>query len=136
MLRLLFGGDLHINTIALDTPSVRITTHVPADTADADTAHGAWLSQLAQNRQLAGTRVGHFVIHGGELALVSDHDAGNLPVQRLHAAARDIRTDSAALRDHARCYGAAAGSIGAAAVAYTRPDSLYHPHTGTPPLAT
>src|SRR3546814_13584855 len=125
MLRLLFGGDLHINTIALDTPSVRITTHVPADTADADTAHGAWLSQLAQNRQLAGTRVGHFVIHGGELALVSDHDAGNLHVQRINAAARDIRIDSAALRDTALCFGAEAVSLGADAEEFTRPGRLY-----------
>lgn len=136
LLRLLLGGDLRINTIALDTPSVRITTHTPADTADADTPAEAWPTRLAENRQLAGTRVGRFVIRCGELALASDLDAGSLVAQRINATVRDIRIDSAALRDTARCYGAAAVSVEAAAVGYTRPDSLYQLRTGPLRLET
>src|SRR5690606_16127753 len=141
MLRLLFGGDLRINAITLDTPSVRITSHRPADTAAVDTAaadtvEDTWLSRLAANPRLAGTRVGRFVIRGGELALVSDYNAGRMHAGPINATIEDIRLDSAALRDTARTYGAGAVRVEAAAVAYTRPDSLYRLHAGPLRLET
>ncbi|MEC3880107.1 hypothetical protein [Parapedobacter sp. 10938] len=130
LLRLLVTGNLHISTIAVDTPSIRITTHATVDTAEVDTAGGAWLDRLAENRALAGTRVGRFAIHEGELALVSDRDAGRLHVRQINATLRDIQVDAAALHDTSRLYGAKAAHITAAAVAYTRPDSLYQLRTG------
>src|SRR5690606_21943697 len=137
LLRLWLTGNLHVNTIALDTPSVRITTHrVTADTADVDTPRGTWLTLLAENRQLAGTRVGRFVVRGGALALARDPDAAQLHARQIDATVRDIRIDSAALRDTARIYGAAAVRMEAASVAYTRPDSLYRLHTGRLRLET
>lgn len=134
--RLLFTGDLHINTITIDTPLVRITTHARTDTADVDTTRGAWLTQLSENKQLADTRVGRFVIHAGELMLVADHDATRLHTEQINATVQGIRIDSTSLRDTARFYGAEAISVAAAAVAYTRPDSLYHLHTGPLRLET
>ncbi len=136
LLRLLMAGNLRINTILLDTPTVRITSHLPADTADADTSRDSWLTLLAGNRQLAGTRVKRLVIRTGELEQVSEQDAGSLHAPQINATVRDIRIDTASLRDTARIYGARSVSITAAAVAYTRPDSLYQLHTGPLRLET
>jgi len=136
LLRLLVTGNLHINTITVDTPKVRITTHARADTVDTDTASTTWITRLAENPRLAGARVGHFIIRGGELQLVSDDDAGNLRVRRIDVDVQKFRLDTAALSDTTRIYGAASASVAAAAVAYTRPDSLYQLHTGPLRLET
>lgn len=136
VLRWLFTGDFHIRTITVDTPLVRITTHVHTDTADADTAGGAWLTQLSKNKQLADMRVGRFIIRAGELVLVSDHDATRLHTEQINATVRGIQLDSASLNDTARFYGAEAINVAAAAIAYTRPDSLYQWHSGPLRLET
>lgn len=134
--KLLLTGNLHINTIALDNPIVRITMHFPADTADTDHTQRSALVPLSENHQLADTRVGNLVINGGELELVSDRDARALHVRQINMTARDIRIDSAALRDTGRLYGAADVSVQAASVGYTRPDSLYQLHAGPLRLET
>src|SRR5690606_28793868 len=136
MLRLLITGDLHIGTISVDTPSVRITTHAHADTLDADTTGATWVTRLADNPRLAGSRVKRLLIRDGELELVDDGDATRLHSRGINATVRDIRLDSVALRDTARVYGSEAVSIGAEAVAYTRPDSLYQLRTGRLRLET
>lgn len=136
ILRLLFTGDLHISTITVDTLSVHITTYAQTDTADADTTRDTWITRLSENTQLAGTRVGRFVIHAGELVLVADDDATRLHTEQINATVQDIRIDSASLSDTARFYGTEAVRVDAAAVTYTRPDSLYQLHTGPLRLET
>lgn len=129
IIRLLLTGELRINTVTVDTPSVRITTHLQADTTVADTTQTAWT--ISEMGPVAGTTVKSIVIRRGELIRVSERDASRLHVSRIEATARDIRVDSASLTDTARFYGASAVRVEAAAVAYTRPDSLYQLHTGT-----
>ncbi|MGV3763807.1 hypothetical protein [Parapedobacter sp.] len=136
LLRFLLTGNLHIHTLALDTPSVRITTHLPADTTGGAPNRRQAFIRLAENPQVAGTRVERLVIRGGELVLVSDHDAANLHIRQINTTVRDIRIDAEALRDTARIYGAKAVSINAAGATYTRPDSLYQLRTGPLRLET
>ena len=128
LLRLLITDKLHINTIAIDTPSVRIVRQRQADTTATDSASGSVYERMAQT--LSGVKVKRIILRAGEFELADEHDATHLQVQQIKVAVRDIRIDSASLRDTTRLYGAKAIQLEAEAVDYTRPDSLYHLQIG------
>lgn len=128
LLRLLIADKLNINTITIDTPSVRIVRQRQGDTTGTDSASGSVFERIVET--LPGTKVKRIVLRGGEFTLSDKQDATTLLVQQIDATVRDILIDSASLLDTARLYGAKAIQLKAKAVDYIRQDSLYHLQIG------
>jgi len=133
VLRLALGGKPRIGSLRLDGPEVRITRLVPQDTASADTSD-SFMAELAKT--LEGVRLKRLQVNNGQLMMDALPDAMQLDVQAISADVRDVRIDSAALRDTARLYYAGAIRIDLGKVSYTTPDSLYRLRLGALHLAT
>lgn len=128
MLPLLISKRLRINTVALDTPSIHVGLDGRADTIAGDTTSGSFLERLAST--LSDIRVKRFVLRAGAFELTHAQDASHLQVEHINMTARDIRIDSASLRDTLLLYGAKDLDVEMESLDYIRPDSLYQLHTG------
>ncbi|MGK6352520.1 hypothetical protein [Parapedobacter sp. DT-150] len=127
MLRLLLSNEMRMNTLLIDSPSVKLTRLQPVeDDAAADTG----MSLIGFSDRLKGTRVNRIVLNGGLLELTDNTDATHVQVRDVNAEIRHVRIDSAALRDTTRLLFAKAMLLEADSLDVIRADSLYHLHVG------
>jgi len=128
VLRWLLSKKLHIGTIALDTPSVTLLRHPQSDTTAVDTAAASPLAKLTE--VVSHIRVNRIRLREGQLQVEEQGNAARLQVQGIRTTLRDLRIDSASLRDTTRLYGAESIELQARGLVYRRPDSLYLLQTG------
>lgn len=128
LLRLFLAKKLHINTIALDTPSVTMIRHPQNDTTTVDTASESLLEKLTE--AISDIQVKRILMHEGHLEMKEEGKATHLQVQHLNATIRDMRIDSTTMGDTTRLYGTESIDVRVRALDYIRPDSLYFLHAG------
>jgi len=128
VLRWLLSKKLHIGTIALDTPSVTLLRHPQSDTTVVDTAAASPLAKLTE--VVSRIRVNRILLREGRLQVEEQGNAARLQVQGIETTLRDLRINSASLRDSTRLYGAKSIELQAHGLVYLRPDSLYLLQTG------